>query len=450
MEPRPSLGCEDQGEMRMERTRLANLLNERHPLVRLARQIDWRSFDEHFGTYYSEGTGRPATSTRLMVSLHYLKYTHDLSDEAVLRGWVENPYWQYLCGMEFFEYEPPIDPSSMSRWRSRVGEAGGEELLRQTIEAGLRMGVIKPSELRRVNVDTTVQEKHIRFPTDPRLYDRMRGRLVLAARRKGVALRQSYARVGKRLLARQSRYAHAKQWRRARRCTRRLRTILGRVIRDIERKLPDPGEETGDLLALARRLHVQERHDKGKLYSVHAPEVECISKGKAHKRYEFGCKVSLGVTSKGGWIVAAQAREGNPYDGHTLQSTMDQLLSMTGKEPEHVYADMNYRGHDYQGESQVHVDSRRRGSNAVSAWRWMKRRAAIEPSIGHLKQERRMERNRLKGSEGDKLNAVLSAAGMNFAKLLAELGAYWSLMWVRLLAYLLPRPADRSLAEAAT
>ena len=313
--------------MRMERTRLANLLNERHPLVRLARQIDWRSFDEHFGTYYSEGKGRPATSTRLMVSLHYLKYTHDLSDEAVLRGWVENPYWQYLSGMEFFCHEPPVNPSSMSRWRSRVGEAGGEELLRQTIEAGLRMGVIKPSELRRVNVDTTVQEKHIRFPTDPRLYDRMRERLVMAARREGVALRQSYVRVGKRLLAQQSRYAHAKQWRRARRCTRRLRTILGRVIRDIERKLPDPGEEMGDLLALARRLHVQERRDKGKLYSIHAPEVECISKGKAHRRYEFGCKVALAVSSKGGWVLAAQALEGNPYDGHTLQSTMDRISS---------------------------------------------------------------------------------------------------------------------------
>ena len=184
------------------------------------------------------------------------------------------------------------------------------------------MGVIKPSELRRVNVDTTVQEKHIRFPTDPRLYDRMRERLVMAARREGVALRQSYVRVGKRLLAQQSRYAHAKQWRRARRCTRRLRTILGRVIRDIERKLPDPGKETGDLLALARRLHLQERHDKGKLYSVHAPEVECISKGKAHKRYEFGCKVALAVSSKGGWVLAARASEGNPYDGHTLQSTI--------------------------------------------------------------------------------------------------------------------------------
>jgi hypothetical protein len=153
--------------MRMERTRLANLLNEIHPLVRLAQQIDWRSFDEHFGTYYSEGTGRPATSTRLMVSLHYLKYTHDLSDEAVLRGWVENPYWQYLCGMEFFCHEPPVNPSSMSRWRSRVGEAGGEELLRQTIEAGLRMWVIKPSELRRVNVDTTGRRSTSAFRRTP-------------------------------------------------------------------------------------------------------------------------------------------------------------------------------------------------------------------------------------------------------------------------------------------
>lgn len=338
MEPRPSPDCENQGEMRMERTRLANLLNERHPLVRLARQIDWRSFDEHFGTYYSEGRGRPATSTRLMVSLHYLKYTHDLSDEAVLAGWVENPYWQYLSGMEFFEYEPPIDPSSMSRWRSRVGEAGAGELLKETIEVGLRMGVIKPSELARVNVDTTVQEKHIRFPTDPRLYDRMRQRLVAAARREGLKLRQSYVRVGKRLLAQQSRYAHAKQWRRARGCTRKLRTILGRVIRDIERKLPDPGEDLRGLLALARRLYGQKRHDKGKLYSVHAPEVECISKGKAHKRYEFGCKVSLAVSSKGGWVLAAQALEGNPYDGHTLRSTLDQLLAVSGVEPEHVYA----------------------------------------------------------------------------------------------------------------
>jgi transposase, IS5 family len=359
---------------------------------------------------------------------------------------VENPYWQYLSGMEFFCHEPPVNPSSMSRWRSRVGEAGGEELLRQTIEAGLRMGVIKPSELRRVNVDTTVQEKHIRFPTDPRLYDRMRERLVMAARREGVALRQSYVRVGKRLLAQQSRYAHAKQWRRARRCTRRLRTILGRVIRDIERKVPDPGEETGDLLGLARRLHVQERHDKGKLYSVHAPEVECISKGKAHKRYEFGCKVALAVSSKGGWVLAARALEGNPYDGHTLQSTMDRIVATSAIEPEHVYCDMSYRGHDYEGECEIHVGRRRRGSIPKTLWRWMKRRAAIEPSIGHLKEERRMERCRLKGAEGDKINAVLSAAGMNFSKLLAALAALWSFLLERSVALFAPRSPRGTIA----
>jgi transposase, IS5 family len=433
----------------MEKTRLANLLNARHPMVRLAREIDWQSFDEHFGAYYSGGKGRPAISTRLMVSLHYLKYTYDLSDEAVVRGWVENPYWQYLSGMEFFCHEPPIDPSSMSRWRSRVGEAGAEELLRQTIESGLRMGVIKPSELRRVNVDTTVQEKHIRFPTDARLYDRMRQRLVAAAREEGVALRQSYVRVGKSLLARQSRYAHAKQWGRARRCTRKLRTILGRVIRDIERKLPDPGERLADLLALAKRLHRQRRHHKGKLYSVHAPEVECISKGKAHKRYEFGCKVALGVTSKGGWVLAACSLEGNPYDGHTLQSTMDRIVSMSSIEPEHVYCDMNYRGHDYEGECQIHVASRKRGSIVGSVWRWMRRRAAIEPSIGHLKENRRMERNRLKGTAGDKLNAVLSAAAMNFSKLLAALGALLSFLLARLVARFTPRSLRRIPAAAA-
>ena len=434
----------------MHKTRLANLLNERHPMVELAQQIDWRSFDEHFGAYYRGGKGRPAISTRLMVSLHYLKYTHDLSDEAVVSGWVENPYWQYLSGMEFFEYEPPVSPSSMSRWRSRVGEAGGEELLRQTIDAGLRMGVIKPSELRRVNVDTTVQEKHIRFPTDPRLYDRMRERLVMAARREGVSLRQSYARVGKRLLARQSRYAHAKQWRRALRCTRKLRTILGRVIRDIERKSLDPGEEMMGLLALAKRLHVQERREKGKLYSVHAPEVECISKGKAHRRYEFGSKVALAVSSKGGWVLAAQALEGNPYDGHTLQESVDRIISTAGIEPEHVYCDMGYRGHDYEGGCEIHVGRRRRGAIAKSLWRWMKRRAAIEPSIGHLKEDRRMERCRLKGTEGDKLNAVLSAAAMNFSKLLTALGALLSFFverFVTLFAASYPRGTAPAIAE---
>jgi IS5 family transposase len=174
MKPPQSLDCEAQGEPQMNKTLLANLINPNHPLVKLAQAIDWANFDEQFGVSYSAETGRPGISTRLMVALHYLKYTYDLSDEAVLRQWIENPYWQYLSGMMYFEYEMPINPSTMSRWRRRIQEAGAEELLKETIQAGLRLQIIKPSQLKRVNVDTTVQEKHIRFPTDARLYDRMR------------------------------------------------------------------------------------------------------------------------------------------------------------------------------------------------------------------------------------------------------------------------------------
>jgi len=399
------------------RVELERVISPRHSMVKLAKVVDWERLDAVFGATYCPDNGRPAVSTRLMVSLHYLKYTHNLSDEGVLSGWLENPYWQYLSGMQWFEHEAPIHPSSMTRWRKRIGEAGAEELLKATIDAGLKLKAVKAFQLKRVNVDTTVQEKEIRFPTDARLYNRARERLVEAAGKRGIVLRQNYNRKAKQLLAQQSRYAHARQMKRARKCTRTLRTYLGRIIRDIERKYPNPDTELKELLDISKRIHKQKRHDKNKVYSVHAPEVECISKGKAHKRYEFGCKVAVAATSKGGWIVGCRALHGNPYDGHTLDETLQQVERIAGK-PEHAFVDMGYRGHGYQGDIEVHVDKRRRGRTSRSLWRWMKRRAAIEPGIGHMKQEHRMDRNRLKGEDGDKFNAILSAAGMNFAKLL--------------------------------
>ena len=330
---------------------------------------------------------------------------------------MENPYWQHFSGNQYFEHKVPIDPSVMSRFRTRIGEAGAEELLRATIAAGLKLKVIKPHQLKRVNVDTTVQEKEIRHPTDARLYERSRERLVKAAKERGIDLRQNYNRVAKQQLLMSHRYAHARQMKRSRKCTRKLHTLLGRVIRDIERKAPVVDDELRGLLSVARRIHEQERGDKGKVYSVHEPQVECISKGKAHKRYEFGCKVSVAATSKGGWFVGAKALHGNPYDGHTLKAALEQVERITTT-PEHAFVDMGYRGHNYEGECEVHVDKRRRGNTARSLWRWMKRRAAIEPGIGHLKREHRMDRCRLKGIEGDQFNAILSAAGMNFGKLL--------------------------------
>lgn len=393
------------------------MINPGHSLVKLSDVIDWEQLDKAFGETFSEGKGRPAISTRLMIALHYFKFTFDLSDDDVLSGWVENPYWQYFSGMKHFEHKLPIHPSSMTRWRKRIGEKGATDLLKQTIEAGLKLKAIKPSQLKRINVDTTVQEKNIRFPTDARLYDRARERLVKEAKIREIPLRQNYNRCSKQLVLKQSRYAHARQLKRAKKCTRKLKTYLGRVIRDIERNCSVFDENLTKLLETSKRIHMQQRHDKNKVYSVHEPEVECISKGKAHKRYEFGTKVSVATTSRGCWFVGALAFHGNPYDGHTLQKTLDQVAELA-KTPDHVFVDRGYRGHDYSGDAVVHVDKQRRGKTPKSLWKWMKRRAAVEPSIGHLKQDHRMDRCRLKGCIGDQINAILSAVGMNFMKLM--------------------------------
>jgi IS5 family transposase len=408
-----------QAQREVFRTELEGLVDEGHALVKMGRQMNWAVFDEQLGQTYDPSTGAPGVSTRLMVALHYLKYRYDLSDDVVLAQWVENPYWQHFSGMQFFEHEMPIHPSSMSRWRKRLGEAGAEAMLKATIDTGLKMKAITPAQIERVNVDTTVQTKAVRFPTDARLYDRARERLVKTARKQGLSIKQSYARVGRRLVMGQSRYAHARQMKRARACTRKLRTNLGRVIREIERQQSQPQGLLGKLLERAKRIHAQERGDGQKVYSVHEPEVACIAKGKAGKKYEFGNKVSLAATSKGGWLLGALSLLGNPYDGHTLDAQLTQVRRLvTGHAVKEGHVDMGYRGNNHQGPETIIVDKPRRGTIPKRVWKWMKRRAAIEPTIGHLKAEHRLERNRLKGTQGNAINALLSAAAMNFQKLL--------------------------------
>ena len=192
------------------RSELENMINPRHSLVKLSKAVNWEELDKKFGVTFCENNGRPGIPTRLMTALHYLKFIHNLSDEAVIKGWIENPYWQYFSGMKHFEHELPCNPSSMTRWRKRIGEAGAEELLKKTIEAGLVFKAVKKTQLRNINIDTTVQEKDVRFPTDARLYDRARGRLVKAAKQREINLRQNYNRVSKQTLLKHSRYAHAK------------------------------------------------------------------------------------------------------------------------------------------------------------------------------------------------------------------------------------------------
>jgi IS5 family transposase len=403
--------------------RLSELLNPEHPLYVLAERIDWSPFDAAIDACYADELGRPGVNTRLMVGLLYLKHAYDESDESVVARWVENPYWQFFCGCQYMQHELPVDPSSLSRWRKRVGAERLEKLLEATIHTALAMKAVKAPEFQKVNVDTTVQEKAIAFPTDARLYHKMRVALVRRAQSVGIRLRQNYRFKGKKLLAKQGRYAHARQMKRAAKMTRQLKTILGRVLRDIQRKaLAIQGqivdEPLRELLAMAERLLAQTRTSKNKLYSVHAPEVECIAKGKAHKRYEFGCKASVATTSKNNWIVGTQALHGNPYDGHTLSGAIQQVERLTGHTPDDVMVDQGYRGHGYEGSAVVHVVRTipKRATRAVR--RMLKRRAAIEPTIGHMKCDNRMDRNHLTGSEGDKINALLAAAGYNLRKLL--------------------------------
>jgi len=401
------------------RNRLDQIINMKHELILLAQRIDWSYFDKEFGTFYVEKKGRPGKPIRLMVGLHYLKQAFDESDESVLYCFLQSPYWQYFCGYEHFQKELPIDPSSLTRFRKRLGPEGIEHLLKELLSTAKRTGQLKKSHLNKVNVDTTVQEKAITFPTDAKLYFRMRTLLVKAAGERGIILRQNYNKVAKKSLSRQSGYARARQFRRARKMTRQLKTYLGRVHRDIERKTVGPDNELQQLLGLSSRLQAQQKESKNKIYSLHAPEVECISKGKAHKRYEFGCKVGLVTSSRDNWVLGIQAFHGNPYDGHTLKGSLKQVKKLTGWNAKEVYVDLGYRGHGIKGDTKVHIVNFRTMAKKVrSVKRWFKRRAAIEPVIAHLKQDNGMQRNHLHGEEGDKINALLSACGFNMRKLL--------------------------------
>jgi IS5 family transposase len=434
--------------------RLSELLNPEHPLYVLAERLDWREFDAAIDACYAEELGRPGVNTRLMVGLLYLKHAFDESDESLVARWVENPYWQFFCGCQYMQHELPIDPSSLSRWRKRVGAERLEKLLAATVHAALAMKALRPQELQKLNVDTTVQEKAIAFPTDARLYHKMRVALVRRAQSLGIRLRQNYRFQGKKLLARQGRYAAARQLKRAAKMTRQLKTILGRVLRDIGRKAGKiqgqiADEPLRELVALAERLLEQTRTSKHKIYSVHAPEVECLAKGKAHKRYEFGCKTSVATTSRSNWIVGAHALHGNPYDGYTLCGAIAQVERFTGQTPQDVMVDQGYRGHGYEGSASVHVvrSIPKRATRALR--RMLKRRAAIEPTIGHLKSGNRLDRNYLTGQEGDRINALLAAAGYNLRKLLRWI-AFAPIFWLgrRLVASLTAETAHRRALRA--
>nr|WP_269101047.1 IS5 family transposase [Mangrovicoccus ximenensis] len=330
------------------RPRLVEMIDLRHELAKLAGLIDWEVFEREWSGFFPSRTGRPAAPPRLVAGLLYLQHAYRLSDETVVARWVENPYYQHFTGEVFFQHRPPIDPSSLTRWRKRIGEEGVEWMLTQTIEAGKKSGIVDDRSLKRIAVDTTVMEKAIAHPTDSRLYERARSQLVALAKEAGVELRQTYARLAPRLARQVGRYAHARQFKRMRKALKRLRGYTGRVMRDLHRHLggiPEGGlrDRVVAKIALVLRLLHQKPKGRGKIYALHEPAVDCISKGKARVRYEFGCKVSLATTLDEGFVVGARSFPGNPYDGHTLGAALEQVEVLTGEMPSLAVVDLVHR-----------------------------------------------------------------------------------------------------------
>jgi len=405
------------------RSRLDQIINMRHELVKLADRIDWNDLHEQASRCYAE-EGRPGIPTRTMVGLQILKHMFKLSDEQVCERWVYDPYFQYFCGEVYFQHRFPIERSSLTHWHKRLGEAFCERLIQESLRVALEARALSTRELRKVVVDTTVQPKAVTYPTDTKLRFRALIALVRLARKQGLPLRQSYVRVAKRALVMSGRYRHAKQRKRAQREERFIRVRLGRVMRDIRRRIH--GDEAlreifAESLRKAHILFFQRQDSPDKLYSWHATETECIGKGKADKPYEFGCKVSIATSvypaKAGHFVLHAQALHGRPYDGHTLKPVLQALTRWIGLKPQRILVDKGYRGHDYEHPHRVYHSGQRRGvTEAIK--RELKRRAVVEPLIGHLKNEGHLGRNYLKGTQGDRLNVLLTAAGYNFRLLL--------------------------------
>jgi IS5 family transposase len=418
----------------------------KHELVQLAGKIDWEWIDGEIAPLYSD-KGRPGIETRFVIGLLLLKHVYGLSDEGVCERWVHDPYFQHFTGEEFFQDEFPHERSDLSHWRKRLGDKL-ELLLAESLRIAHHSGALRSRDLKRVTVDTTVQPKAVTFPTDAKLLHAAIKGLNRIANKRGVRLRQSYLRIAKRAAMMAGRYAHAKQFNRHRRELRILRTRLGRIIRDIRRRIEGKAELEAAFawpLSYASQIRSQQQRQRGwKLYSFHAPEVECIGKGKASAPYEFGVKASIVTTNArapgGQFVLHTRTLPGNPYDGHTLKTVIEDTEKLTGCKVERAYVDKVYRGHETKNPRRVFISAQKRGVFGAIK-RELRRRSAIEAVIGHMKNDGHLGRCYLKGRNGDAANAILTAVGYNLRLVL---------VWLRMLLRLILTALLQSFASSST
>lgn len=418
---KPKSNNQDQGDL--FQNRLSDQLNPTHELYVLSQFVDWEYFEKEFSVLFDNEKGAPAKPVRLIVGILMLQQMYDVSDEGVISFWVESPYWQFFCGYDYFQWNFPVHPSSLCRWRKRLGEEWMQKILSSTIRMAITTGTIKASSVKNVIVDTTVMPKNIAYPTDSKLYFKGIKTLVKMAEDNNILLRQSYTFLAKRALRKVGQYSHARQMKRAKRECKRLKTYLGRIFRDVKRKISgNVFLETvfQCILEIIDKVLNQEKDSKNKIYSIHEPAVECISKGKAHKKYEFGCKVSIVLTHKEGLALNTEALHGNPYDGHTLEYAIKNTEDITGRRIDKAFVDKGYRKHGVGGNVRIFMSGQKKD---VTRWmkKQIKRRQTIEPYIGHMKSDGKLDRNYLKGIIGDKLNAILCGVGHNLRMVVRQL-----------------------------
>jgi IS5 family transposase len=392
-------------------------LSHQHPLYILSNEIKWQRFNDAFEKHYSSTMGAPAKPIRLMVGLLILKHVRNLSDESVVEQWAENAYYQYFCGEKYFASVQPCVATELVEFRKRIGEEGMELILQESIRINGKDG-----QENEATTDTTVQEKNITFPTDSKLHKKIINKCKGFALKENIELRQAYTRTVKKLTLDQRFRNHPKNSGKARKADRKIKTIAGRLVRELERKIPSGVMfQYAASLQLFNKVLAQKRNDTQKIYSLHEPHVQCISKGKEHKKYEFGSKVSIIRTKNTGVIIGAINIPKNDYDGHTLLPALTQQQRLTGHVLKNNFADRGYKGvKNVLGTNIIIPDINKSKTNYQKQKLRLgfRRRAAIEPVIGHLKTDHRLSPNLYKGIFGDNINVMLAAAAMNFKRMM--------------------------------
>lgn len=394
-----------------------DLLNTKHPLFILANTVNWQVFEDAFLPLYCVDNGRPAKPIRLMVGLLMLKHIRTISDESVVEQWAENSYYQYFCGETSFVPAAPCEASELVHFRNRIGKAGMELIFIESINING-----DDSKEDKIKVDTTVQEKNITYPTDAKLHKKIINKCQAISERENLPVRQAYTFTLKKLSVAQRFRNHPKNKGKAIKADKKIKTIAGRLVRELERNLA-PDSRYQNRIDLFKKVLAQKRTDKNKIYSLHEPHVNCISKGKEHKKYEFGNKVSISVTENTGVIVGVLSFSNNPYDGHTLPAVLEQYQRIFKTTPKEATADRGYRGQTQIGTTKINIpkpfnDKLLSKYEQRKLRKQFKRRAAIEPVIGHLKTDHRVARNFYKGIKGDETNILLAAAAFNFKRMM--------------------------------